>query len=203
MKLMAKIFLFITLFTCLFYVGKAQRKANAIKKSNSVETPVQPEDIPPPMEKISDDVIIDTSIMQDIPINFDTTAVVNDDFSADIRKMMNALRFKQNFIETIEQSIDQNISQIPQIYRERFKTKFMQELKSPTVMLWLENLFIKSYRQHFSQAEIKELTQFYQTDVGRKMVAVTPALTSGIMMEAGKIGAYVGQKAGKELISEK
>lgn len=169
-------------------IADAQKQSNATGKSTTAET-LKKEDIPPPMEEMQ---------LADL-ITFDTTAVVNNAFSADIRQLMNAMQFKETLIKTVSQALDQSITQLPLEYRSVFKEKFMKELTDGPALGWMENIFIKNYQNVFNQSEIKELIQFYKTELGKKFIDKAPELTVSIMQDSQKIGAYIGYKVGKEI----
>ena len=72
-----------------------------------------------------------------------------------------------------------------------FKTQFDQELKSELPGLMKSQAEL--YAMHFSEAELRKLTEFYRTPLGHKMLAETPA----IMKEGAAIGQVWGRQAGR------
>ncbi|MFC6860177.1 DUF2059 domain-containing protein [Zunongwangia atlantica] len=79
------------------------------------------------------------------------------------------------------------VNQIPEGNREAFK----KELKAS-----LNGLYVKLaeiYREQFTEAELDEILAFYDTPVGKKMVATTPKVMEKAMT--------VGQQWGMELQS--
>jgi len=54
---------------------------------------------------------------------------------------------------------------------------------------WLENAVIRIYRQHFTLAEIKEITAFYATEAGRKMSENFPVVVMESMKAAETVMA--------------
>lgn len=193
MKIGQTVLSFFVALMVLSTTAKAQSKAKPTAKPAAPANKTIRQDTPPPMEPMQ---------LSDM-ITFDTTAVADDAFSADIRQLMNAMQFKENLIKTVAGALDQNATQLPAEYREPFKQKFMQELTQGPGMRWMENMFIKNYRRVFTQAEIEELIAFYQTSLGKKFIDKSPELTINIMQDSQKIGEYIGFKVGKELSNPK
>jgi hypothetical protein len=60
------------------------------------------------------------------------------------------------------------------------------------------NMIIPIYDRHFSQDDIKGLIRFYESPLGRKMLAVTPQLTQ----ESFVVGQEWGQRLAQDIIDE-
>lgn len=180
-------------FLVMLQTANAQAKTKPVQRKTPAKTTQATQEDPPPMAmpKLSD------------LLTFDTTAAVDDAFTADVRQLMNTMHFKENLIQTVSGSLDQNTSQLPADFKEEFKKRFLKEFTDGPGMRWMENLFIKTYRRHFTQAEIKELVRFYDTELGKKFIAVSPELTLNIMQDSQKIGQYLGFKVGQEIDNEK
>jgi hypothetical protein len=58
------------------------------------------------------------------------------------------------------------------------------------------------YATKFSDAELKELLRFYETPVGKRIVAETPALTMELQRVGQKMGAEAGVKAVLKMMQE-
>lgn len=54
---------------------------------------------------------------------------------------------------------------------------------------------IPLYHKHFTSAEIREMTRFYKTDLGKKMIQVMPSLISDSM----ELGQRWGQSLGPQI----
>jgi len=74
---------------------------------------------------------------------------------------------------------------------EEFWDEFKKEL---TTKDWID-MFIPVYEKFYSNDEIKELIQFYQSPIGKKVVSNTPL----IMQESMQIGQIWGQKLREKL----
>ncbi|WBL26914.1 DUF2059 domain-containing protein [Zunongwangia sp. HGR-M22] len=79
------------------------------------------------------------------------------------------------------------VKQIPEESREDFKKDLNESLNGLYVKL------AEIYREEFTEAEIDEILAFYDTSVGKKMVATTPKVMQKAMT--------VGQQWGMELQS--
>ena len=60
------------------------------------------------------------------------------------------------------------------------------------------DLFIPVYDRHFSHEDIKNLINFYESPIGRKLLDVTPLINQ----ESYKIGEEWGQKMALDIINE-
>jgi hypothetical protein len=60
------------------------------------------------------------------------------------------------------------------------------------------NLFIPIYDKYFSHDDIKELIQFYESPIGKKLLDVTPLMTQ----ESYHIGEEWGQKLALDVLNE-
>jgi hypothetical protein len=60
------------------------------------------------------------------------------------------------------------------------------------------DLFIPVYDKYFTHDEIKGLIQFYESPVGKKLLAVTPAITQ----DSYGIGQVWGEKLAQDIINE-
>ena len=64
------------------------------------------------------------------------------------------------------------------------------------------DLMVDLYARYFTEQEIRDLIDFYQTPTGQKSIAVMPALMQD-SMEAGEAwGRKVGERVAKEVLSE-
>jgi hypothetical protein len=61
---------------------------------------------------------------------------------------------------------------------------------------------VPAYSKYYTQNEIKQLIQFYESPLGKKVVEVTPLLTQETMVIGQKWGEKLGQDIVVELINE-
>ena len=94
--------------------------------------------------------------------------------------------------QSIDQMLDMQVKQNPQI------APYQQEMKSflGKYMSWpsLKEDMVKIYMTEFTEPELKELTAFYTTPLGKKTVQKMPALMQK--------GAEMGQKRVQEHLPE-
>lgn len=72
------------------------------------------------------------------------------------------------------------------------ETNAMMDQESPALLASL----VPIYDQHFSEAELKKLVAFYQTDLGKKTIAVMPR----VMQESVAAGQAWGQAMAPKLM---
>jgi len=75
---------------------------------------------------------------------------------------------------------------------DEFWDEFKKEL---TTTDWID-MFIPVYEKFYSDDDIKQLIQFYQSPIGKKVISNTPL----IMQESMQIGQTWGQKLGEKLV---
>lgn len=173
-----------------------QKKASATKKA--VQTPVA-DDIPPEVEKLEDSKIDNPSA----EINFDTTAAIDDAFTKDILALLTLTGAFENDVKAAEQALKQNLGESNDPNAKVFYERFMYEMREGRARRWMTNLYVRTYRLNFTHSEIKEITQFYQTPLGKKFIEKTPLVAQAVMMQGQKIGAYLGQTIMAEILNNK
>jgi uncharacterized protein len=187
---------------------QSQTKSTQKKKSTSSSKEVPPPPPPPPSKTgESEDVKIGTiddqkSQAPEKPvINFDTTTVVQDSFTADIMKLMKVTGAMDIGIMMAKGIEDKKSTEKVPMMKE-FYNRFYNELEHGEVNRLLINYFVKVYRKHFTQQEINSLIAFYQTDLGKKAISVLPQITQEAMVYGQRVGEYFGQKIMYEIMLE-
>jgi len=87
------------------------------------------------------------------------------------------------------------INNMKTVYKDipdEFWDEFKKEL---TTTDWID-MFIPVYEKFYSDNEVRELIQFYQSPIGKKVISNTPL----IMQESMQIGQVWGQKLGEKLV---
>lgn len=79
-----------------------------------------------------------------------------------------------------------------------FFEKFQSKMKADDLM----NLLIPIYDKYLSKEDIDGLVQFYQTQVGKKMVSVLPQLVIETQTAAMNMGQELGRRAMLEVLAE-
>ena len=64
------------------------------------------------------------------------------------------------------------------------------------------DLMVELYARHFTDQEVRDLIDFYQTPTGRKTIAVMPTLMQESMEVGAAWGRKVGERVAKEVLSE-
>ena len=205
------------LMSLLFFVSvqaqqtktKTKTKSGAkVEKKTSAKTEIKEEVIlpppPPPPEEVNSD---DRHFPVTAKINFDTTAAPEDSFTVLIRKLLLVTKTKDAEIRMAEKSFKLSLGEnaedrLANPVMQKFFEAFMFEMKEGRAARWLENLYIRNYRTLFTPDEIKTLIEFYQTPLGAKTLERTRILMENVMLEAGKIGAYLGPELMNKIISE-
>jgi len=77
---------------------------------------------------------------------------------------------------------------------EKFWADMMKEMNAEQVV----NLVIPVYQKHFSEEDIREINDFYDTAAGQKMIRVLPQ----IMQESMVIGQQWGQQLARDILEK-
>ena len=81
---------------------------------------------------------------------------------------------------------------------DEFWEGFKRELNSEALI----EMVIPIYDKYYTAEEIKQLTDFYSTPIGQKVIASTPLISQESMQAGQKCGRELGEKVYKDL-SEK
>ena len=108
------------------------------------------------------------------------------------RDLLVASQMEQVFSKTIDQALDMQIRQAPQLGELRGVMKdFFNKYMS-----WdaLKDDLAKLYADSFTEDELKDITKFYQTPTGKKMALATPELMAkGAMLGQQKVQEHIGE----------
>ena len=86
-------------------------------------------------------------------------------------------------------------------FQHEFKSvpaEFWEKLKGEINAEDLNNLVIPVYAKYYSEEEIIQLTAFYKTTLGKKVIAVTPELVK----ESMQVGQAWGEKVAEKIYDE-
>jgi hypothetical protein len=83
-----------------------------------------------------------------------------------------------------------------------FYDRMIQEFESGQTGKWLMNSIIRIYREKFTVEEVKTITAFYETPVGKKTISVLPEVMQQCSKEGEKMGGYLGLKLYYQLVKE-
>ena len=113
---------------------------------------------------------------------------------ADIEQLMTTMNVAAN-MKAMSNAMMQSFMQSLGKGRKDLSAEQMQEVGATASEVFAENynsfheLMVHLYHKHFTATDIQQLLSFYGTDIGKKMIAVTPALTK----ESFEVGAQWGQ----------
>lgn len=126
---------------------------------------------------------------------------------ADIRRLMEVAGSRAlmtQLIGTIETSIKPMLTNIfpPGEYRDRLIDLFIAKFKSKADVQQLVESIVPLYDKYFSDKEIKDLTEFYETPLGRKTIEVLPKLFAESQQIGQKWGEALGRQSMIEVLNE-
>ena len=77
----------------------------------------------------------------------------------------------------------------------KFWDEFIQGIKPED----LENLIVPIYDKYFTESDIDQMIAFYNTPIGKKVVATLPQITQESMAAGANWGREIGEKVVKRL----
>jgi len=105
-----------------------------------------------------------------------------------------ALNTFKTAINTIIGNVSQNYPSVP----KEFWTEFSNEM-SVTSIDDLVTLIAPVYKKHLTESDLDEIIGFYNSPIGKKLAAESPALTQESMMVGQEWGQQIGMKIGQKL----
>lgn len=114
-------------------------------------------------------------------------------FEADIRALLKATGAGSMGVQMMDQmitSLQPMAPQLPATFWDEVRTEFNAEE--------LINLVVPIYAKHLTHEDVKGLIAFYESPVGRKMIAVQPAL----MAESMEVGQAWGQEIAMRVVAK-
>jgi uncharacterized protein len=126
---------------------------------------------------------------------------------ADIRRLLDltgAAALTQQVMTSMEHDMKPLLTNAlpPGDYRDQLIELFWQKFQSKMNTDSLLNLAITRYDENFSDDEIKQLINFYQSPLGEKVVTVLPKLTQELQQDGGKMGQQLGRESMLEVLQE-
>ncbi len=98
----------------------------------------------------------------------------------DIKKLISAMGGEDLIKQTLPPLIAQLKQAMPQVSDE-----FWNEFQRPESIKQMMELYVRIYDRHFTHEEIKGMLDFYNTSLGKKMIATMPLVWQETM-QAGK-----------------
>jgi hypothetical protein len=121
----------------------------------------------------------------------------------DIRRLLaltGAANLATQFMDTMEKDVRPLVTNAlpPGEYRDQLVQLFFDKFHSKLDSGQLIDLVVPIYDKYYSDDEVKQLIQLYQTPIGQKMLAVLPKITK----ESQEAGENWGQALGRECMQE-
>ncbi len=96
--------------------------------------------------------------------------------------------------ESLMQQYEAAFPDIPQDYWDEVATLFTADD--------LINLIVPIYDRHFTSDEIDQLIEFYESEIGTKLVERTPIITQESMIAGQQYGEQIGRQIMNKLASD-
>lgn len=110
-----------------------------------------------------------------------------------VRELMKAMGAEKQMTQMMKMMINSYKTNTPNV-SEEFWDEFLKEVKTDELI----DLLIPIYEKNFTDEEILDLTRFYKSAIGQKLLEKNPA----IMQESYAIGQEWGKKLGEKVVSK-
>lgn len=178
---------------CLLKDVAAQVKQKTTKtnvKGKIVRDEPEP---PPPMEELKELGIDPGYIMQEPAIDFDTSAVPEDDLTAAIRRYFEESGTLRNTVGVLK--IFYEDEEMKKLLPDSFRLKMISAFEPGGLgYKYMELMNLKAYRKHYTMADIEALLVFQKTPLGQKIIKVSPTMMIDNAKEGQKIGKWVARQ---------
>jgi hypothetical protein len=134
-------------------------------------------------------------------------AAIDPTKKADIAQLMDVMGMKSMMSQTFDQMMASIRPQLinglpPGDYREKLADLFFQKFQSKLSIQVMIDMATIAYDKYLSDEDIKGLTQFYQTPLGKKTLETLPKLTVDIGTQSTQLGEKLGQESMQEVLDE-
>ncbi len=140
---------------------------------------------------------------QHAAVSSDSPAKIDPQKETDIRRLLQvtgagglALQIMSSMETNARPMLENSLP--PGEYRSKLIDLFLETFRSKATPEALITLIVPVYDRHFSDDEIKQLTTFYETPIGKKAVAALPE----VVAESQQSGKAWGEKLGRESMTE-
>ncbi len=123
----------------------------------------------------------------------DADATADEQKRADARELMELMGSAQIGKQVMDSMLEMMRPAFPNVPAE-----FWEQTEKEMTGEELVELIIPIYLKNFTHEEILQLIEFYQTPLGRKLIAAQPA----IVQESMVIGSEWGEKKGAEIVEK-
>ena len=83
-------------------------------------------------------------------------------------------------------------------FADEFGRRFVSQVTTDAIA----EIVTQGYADHFSMEEIKDLTAFYDSPAGKKLVEVQPAILGDVARKSQEYGQKLGAKIAQDIIKE-
>jgi hypothetical protein len=111
-----------------------------------------------------------------------------------IKKMMDVMGTTQQFEVAIDNMVDLQKDTYKDALGDEFWAEFKKEVRKDGFQD-LMDLLVPIYKKHLTEEEIDAITEFYSSEIGRKMIQKFPMISQ----ESMQAGAEWGRKMGIEI----
>ena len=121
-----------------------------------------------------------------------------------LMKIMGVEKLTQSMLDQYLQALKPVLAQASkddEQNRERLD-RFAEIMSEEFKQVDLIPTYVDIYDKYFTNEEINGLIQFYESPVGKKAIAVLPAITQEGMKRGMELGSTVGEKALTRLVNE-
>ncbi|HST53644.1 MAG TPA: DUF2059 domain-containing protein [Pyrinomonadaceae bacterium] len=120
---------------------------------------------------------------------------------ADLRRLVNASGVVEKELNSLGPVMASMKKQVPQIPDTTWG-EITKELKKEFTRDKIIEMYVPIYAEHFNAQEVKALLRFYESEVGRKLVAETPVIETEAYFGGIQWGIKIGERI-KELLKAK
>jgi uncharacterized protein len=126
---------------------------------------------------------------------------------ADIRKLLEVVGTRQLANQTMQSTLGTMKPLLmnalpPGEYREKLVELFFAKFQSKYGDQQIVDLAVPVYDKYFSDEEIKELTKFYATPLGKKTIVALPKVVADLQSAGAKSGQEAGRQSMEEVLAE-
>lgn len=115
----------------------------------------------------------------------------------DTRRLMELTGAGNLAVQIMHQMLQPMRRALPQV-PEEFWSRFMEKVDTDEII----DMTVPIYTKHLTHAEIKQLLDFYQSPLGRKLIATLPSILAESMQAGQRWGEQLGRQVREELEAE-
>lgn len=141
------------------------------------------------------------------PASAETAAKIDPVKEADIRNLLDVTGTKANMVQVMsamETNMRPSLTNMfpPGEYREHLIELFFEKFHSKADPQQMLELAIPVYDKYLSDEDIRALTQFYATPLGKKVITILPKVLIECTQAGEKWGEQLGRQSMQEVLAE-